>query len=79
MSIFKKYSPIGGIFLNNSVYYNVRLKKNKLYLAERDPVFGLLRITDELGEETGFEPDEFEVVKVLERGGMPDDGERDDI
>ncbi|MBQ7160900.1 MAG: hypothetical protein IJR90_04240 [Clostridia bacterium] len=60
-------------------YYNVRLKKNKLYLAERDPVFGLLRITDELGEETGFEPDEFEVVKVLERGGMPDDGERDDI
>jgi len=60
-------------------YYSVRLKKGKIYIAERDPVFGLLRMTDELGEETGFEPDEFEIVKVLERGGMPDDGEGNDM
>ena len=60
-------------------YYSVRLKKNILYTAERDPVFGVLRIKDELGEETGFEPDDFEVVKVLERGGMPDDGQGNDI
>lgn len=58
-------------------YYSVRLKKGKIYLAERDTVFGLLRLTDELGEENTFEPEEFEVVKILERGGMPDDGETD--
>lgn len=56
-------------------YYSVRLKKNKIYTAERDTVFGMLRLTDELGEENMFEPDEFEVVKILERGGMPDDSE----
>ena len=60
-------------------YYNVRLKKGKVYLAERDPVFGMLRLTDELGEEGNFEPEEFEVVKILENGGMPDDGEGNDI
>ena len=60
-------------------YYNVRLKKGKTYLAERDPVFGTLRLKDELGEDGSFEPEEFEVVKILEHGGMPDDGERDDI
>ena len=60
-------------------YYDIRLKKGKTYLAERDPDFGLLRLVDELGEEGGFEPDEFEVIKVLDRGGMPDDGEGDDM
>ena len=49
-------------------YYSVRLKKGKIYLAERDTVFGLLRLTDELGEENTFEPEEFEVVKVLKNG-----------
>ena len=58
-------------------YYSVGLKKNKTYLAERDPVFGTLRLTDELGEEHDYEPDEFEIVKTLENGGMPDDGEGD--
>ena len=38
-------------------YYSVRLKKGKIYLAERDTVFGLLRLTDELGEEKTFEPE----------------------
>lgn len=54
-------------------YYSVRLKKNKVYFAERDPVFGMLRLEDELGEENSFMPEEFEVVKILDRGGMPDD------
>lgn len=53
-------------------YYSVRLKKNKIYFAARDPDFGTLRLTDELGEENSFMPEEFEVVKILERGGMPD-------
>ena len=52
-------------------YYNIRLDKNKTYFAIREPDFGMLRLTDDLGEENSFLPDEFEIVKVLKNGGLP--------
>ena len=33
----------------------------------------MLRLTDDFGEEGVFMPEEFEVVKVLKNGGMPED------
>ena len=54
-------------------YYKLRLNPEKVYIAQRDPVFGFLKIKDELGEETYFEGDDFEAVKLLESAGMPDE------
>lgn len=54
-------------------YYNVRFDKNKTYFATRDADFGMLKITDDFGEENSFMPEEFEIVKVLKNGGLPVD------
>ena len=54
-------------------YYSVRFSRNKAYFATRDLEYGMLRLTDDFGEEGVFMPEEFEVVKVLKHGGMPED------
>ena len=55
------------------VYHSLRFSRDKEYIAERDPIFGMMRLTDELGEECSIEEDEFEIIKILESAGMPDD------
>lgn len=55
-------------------YHRLQFEQDKIYIAERDPVFGFIRITDELGEECRIEGNEFEIVKMLESAGMPNDG-----
>ncbi len=54
-------------------YYSVRFHKDKVYFAKRDIEYGMLRIVDDFGEEGSFMPEEFEVVKVLKNGGLPED------
>lgn len=54
-------------------YYSIRFQKDKAYFATRELEYGMLRITDDFGEEGVFMPEEFEVVKVLKHGGMPED------
>ncbi len=54
-------------------YYSIRFQKDKAYFATRELEYGMLRITDDFGEEGVFMPEEFEVVKVLKNGGMPED------
>ena len=54
-------------------YYKLRLNPKKTYIAQRDPVFGFVKLRDELGEENNFEGDDFEIVKLLESAGEPDE------
>ena len=54
-------------------YYSVRFSKDKVYFATRDLEYGMLKITDDFGEEGMFMPEECEVVKVLKHGGLPED------
>lgn len=53
-------------------YYSLRFQKGKAYFAARDLEYGMLHIVDDFGEEGVFMPEEFEVVKVLKNGGMPE-------
>lgn len=59
-------------------YYSLRFSKEKTYYAKRDLEYGMLHIVDDLGEEGSFLPEEFEVVKVLRNGGLPDEDDSGD-
>ena len=60
-------------------YYSLRFSKEKTYFAKRDLEYGMLHIVDDLGEEGSFLPEEFEVVKVLRNGGLPDEDDSGDV
>ena len=54
-------------------YHTLRFSKKKTYYATRDLTYGMIHVVDDFGEEDSFFPYEFEVVKVLKNGGLPED------